>query len=101
MFDAESEMQLVGRQFGLRRTVTVKKLVTVLPQLSEAITVIGVTVLVGKQVPEGGEYWSGNTLLQQVSMAVAENVTGTQLLQVSMTMFVHTMERHWLPGKGP
>jgi len=100
MLVAKMEMQLVGTQFGPGMTVTVKKLVAELHP-SKATTVTRVTVLVGKQVPEGGEYCNVTGLVQQVSKAVAEKGTGTQLLQVSTVRFVHTMDRQLLPGRGP
>jgi hypothetical protein len=94
-------MQFVGRQFGPGITVTVKKLVAVLPQPSDASTVTMVIVLVGRHVPEGGKYCKVTGLVQQLSKAVAEKITGTQLLQVSTVILVHAMERHVLPGNGP
>jgi hypothetical protein len=54
----------------------------------------------GKQVPEGGEYCN-TALLQQVSTAVAVNVTGTHGSHVSTMMFEHWMERQGLPATGP
>jgi hypothetical protein len=71
-------------------TVTVKKLVALSPQESVATTSTVVLILTGKQVVRGGLYVSV-TLLQQLSVAVAENVAGNawQLPQVRMVVFEH------------
>ena len=112
MLVAKIEMQLVGRQFGSGSTTTLKKLLTLLPQVMFAgleVTwsvpvapeLVTMTVKVCWQVPEGGKYCRTGGLVQHVSMAVAEKFTGRQLLHVKNEMFVHWIERHGLPGRGP
>jgi hypothetical protein len=76
-------MQLVG-QCGSRSTVTVKKLVAVLPHWSTAVAVTVVIEFAGKQVVSGGLNVSGGLGWpgQQRSVAKALYDTVVQLVQV-------------------